>query len=59
MGPRIAPEAKPYTYKYVAPKKEFSLELRFRRSQVAAADIAEALRSVADGLDGDNNGRPD
>lgn len=54
MGPRIAPEAKPYTYKYVSPKKEFSLELRFRRSQVDTADIAEALRSVADGLDGDN-----
>jgi ParB family transcriptional regulator, chromosome partitioning protein len=54
MGPRIAPEAKPYTYKYVAPKKEFSLELRFRRSQVDAAEIAEALRSVAESLDGDH-----
>ena len=54
MGPRIAPEAKPYTYKYVSPKKEFSLELRFRRSQVDAADVAEALRSVAKSLDGDN-----
>lgn len=51
MGPRIAPEAKPYTYKYVSPKKEFSLELRFRRSQVDAGEIAEALRSVAEGLD--------
>jgi ParB family chromosome partitioning protein len=52
MGPRIAPETKPYTYKYVSPKKEFTLELRFRRSQVDSAEIAEALRSVADGLDG-------
>ncbi|MBC8031810.1 MAG: ParB/RepB/Spo0J family partition protein [Pyrinomonadaceae bacterium] len=59
MGPRIAPEAKPYTYKYVSPKKEFSLELRFRRSQVDASEIAEALRSVAEGLDGDNNGGAD
>lgn len=51
MGPRIAPEAKPYTYKYVSPKKEFSLELRFRRSQVDAADVAEALRLVAETLE--------
>ncbi len=54
MGPRIAPEVKPYTYKYVSPKKEFSLELRFRRSQVEAQEIAEALRAVADGLDSDS-----
>ena len=52
-GPRVSPETKPYTYKYVAPKKEFSLELRFRRSQVEPTEIAEALRSVADSLDGD------
>lgn len=56
MGPRIAPDIKPYTYKYVAPKKEFSLELRFRRSQVERAEIAEALRLVADGLDSDPDG---
>ena len=54
MGPRIAPEAKPYTYKYSSPKKEFTLELRFRRSQVEAGEIAEALRAVADGLDDKN-----
>jgi hypothetical protein len=51
MGPRVAPEAKPYTYKYVSPKKEFSLELRFRRSQVDASEVAEALRSVAETLE--------
>ena len=56
MGPRIAPEAKPFTYKYVSPKKEFNLELRFRRSQVDAAEIAQALRAVADSLDGDIDG---
>ena len=55
MGPRIAPETKPFTYKYVSPKKEFSLELRFRRSEVDAEEIAEALRSVAESLDGDDN----
>ena len=51
MGPRIAPEAKPFTYKYSSPKKEFTLEIRFRRSQVEAGEIADALRSAADGLD--------
>ena len=34
MGPRIAPETKPYTFKYVSPGKEFSLEVRFRRANV-------------------------
>ena len=55
MGPRIAPEAKPYTYKYVSPRKEFSLEIRFRRANVDAAEIAEALRSVAESIAGDNS----
>jgi len=59
MGPRIAPDAKPYTYKYVAPKKEFSLELRFRRANVDAAEIAEALRFVAEGLDSQNESGAD
>jgi ParB family chromosome partitioning protein len=51
MGPRIAPEAKPYTFKYVSPKKDFSLEVRFRRSSVEIADVAQALRSVAKSID--------
>ena len=51
MGPRIAPEAKPYTFKYVSPKKDFSLEVRFRRSNVDTADVAQALRSVAKSID--------
>src|SRR5918994_7017069 len=34
MGPRIAPETKPYTFKYASPKKDFTLEVRFRRSNV-------------------------
>ena len=52
MGPRVAPEAKPYTFKYVSPKKDFSLELRFRRSHVDTIEIAQALRSVAKSIDG-------
>jgi ParB family transcriptional regulator, chromosome partitioning protein len=51
MGPRIAPEAKPYTFKYVSPKKDFSVEVRFRRSNVDTTDVAQALRSVAKSID--------
>src|SRR6266513_4132337 len=28
MGPRVTAEAKPYTFKYVSPQKEFSVEVR-------------------------------
>jgi ParB family chromosome partitioning protein len=52
MGPRVAPEVKPYTFKYVSPKKDFSLELRFKRSNVDTIEIAQALRSVAKSIDG-------
>ena len=55
MGPRVTPEMKPYTFKYVSPKKDFSLEVRFRRSNVDSHDIAQALRSVAKNIDGGNN----
>ncbi len=51
MGPRVAPEAKPYTFKYVSPKKDFSVEVRFRRSNVDTTDVAQALRSVAKSID--------
>jgi len=51
MGPRVTPEARPYTFKYAAPGKEFSLEVRFRRSQVEAFEIAEALRSAAENIE--------
>ena len=51
MGPRVAGEAKPYTFKYVSPKKDFSLEVRFKRSNVDTVDIAQALRSVAKSID--------
>jgi ParB family chromosome partitioning protein len=54
-GPRVAPEVKPYTFKYVSPKKDFSLEVRFRKSKVATHDVAQALRSVAKSIDGGNN----
>jgi ParB family transcriptional regulator, chromosome partitioning protein len=59
MGPRVAPEVRPYTFKYVSPKKEFSLEVRFRRSNVEATDIAQALRSVAKTIEKSGNHQPD
>ncbi|HSS19362.1 MAG TPA: ParB/RepB/Spo0J family partition protein [Pyrinomonadaceae bacterium] len=52
MGPRVAPEPKPYTFKYTSPKKEFSVEVKFRRSNVETVEIAQALRSVAKSIDG-------
>ena len=53
MGPRIAHEAKPYTFKYTSPGKEFSLEVRFRRSSVDATEVAAALRLAANNIDSD------
>jgi ParB family chromosome partitioning protein len=55
MGPRVAPESKPYTFKYASPEKEFSLEVRFRRSNVDTHDVAQALRSVAKSIDSGND----
>jgi ParB family chromosome partitioning protein len=43
-GPRITPEAKPYTFRYVGPKREFTLEIKFRRANVNETEVAEALR---------------
>src|SRR6267378_3397055 len=55
MGPRVTAEAKPFTFKYVSPNKDFSLELRFRRSKVSRGDVAQALRSAAKNIDSDNH----
>jgi len=52
MGPRVAAEVKPYTFKYVSPAKDFSLEVRFKKSSVDTIEIAQALRSVAKSIDG-------
>jgi ParB family chromosome partitioning protein len=41
----------PYTFRYRSPGREFKLELRFRRSQVARGEVAAALRAVAEGLE--------
>jgi ParB family chromosome partitioning protein len=50
MGPRIAPDAKPYIFRYASPEKEFSLEVKFRRTNVSAAEVADALRKAAHSL---------
>src|SRR2546425_931887 len=50
-GPRIIPEGKPYTFRYVAPQKEFSLEIKFRRANVDTKEVAEALRLASESVD--------
>lgn len=54
MGPRVASEAKPYSYKYSSPGKEFSIEVRFRRSSVELQDVAAALRIAARSIENAN-----
>ena len=51
MGPRVTAETRPYVYKYNSPGKEFSLEVRFRRSSVELEDVAAALRLAARNLE--------
>ena len=51
MGPRVVSEAKPYTFKYASPDKDFNLEIKFRASEVADSDVALVLRAVADEID--------
>lgn len=56
MGPRIASDNKPFTFKYVSPGKEFSLEVRFRRSNVDPQDVAAALILAAESIESDDLG---
>ncbi|MGI9167440.1 MAG: ParB/RepB/Spo0J family partition protein, partial [Pyrinomonadaceae bacterium] len=54
MGPRITPELRPYTFKYVSPGKEFTLEIRFRRSSADSEDVLAALKLAVQSVEGDN-----
>jgi ParB family chromosome partitioning protein len=54
MGPRITPELRPYTFKYASPGKEFTLEIRFRRSSADSADVLEALSQTIKSIEGNN-----
>jgi len=51
MGPRVVPEAKPYTFKYASPDKDFNLEIKFRAAEVSDSDVALILRAIADEID--------
>jgi ParB family chromosome partitioning protein len=51
MGPRVVGEAKPYTFKYASPEREFNLEIRFRRSRVDHSEVAAVLKAIAEELD--------
>ena len=51
MGPRVVPVAKPYTFKYASPDKDFNLEVRFKANEVSDAEVALILRAVADEID--------
>lgn len=50
-GVKDASPTKPYTFRYVAPGKEFRLELRFRRAAVERGEIAEVLRAAAERIE--------
>lgn len=41
----------PYVFRYIPPGKEFTLEIRFRRSQVGADDLQGALRQAIEQVD--------
>jgi len=49
-GPRIVPETKPFTFRYVGPQKEFNLEIKFRKSNVSEREVVEALTLAAESL---------
>jgi ParB family chromosome partitioning protein len=49
-GPRVVPENKPFTFKYVPPQKEFSLEIKFRKANVNEREVVEALTLTAESL---------
>jgi ParB family chromosome partitioning protein len=52
MGPRVVSDAKPFTYKYISPEKDFNLEIKFKDTHVRNEEVAAVLRAVADELDG-------
>jgi ParB family chromosome partitioning protein len=49
-GPRIVPESKPFTFRYVGPQKEFNLEIKFRKANVSEREVVEALTLAAEEL---------
>lgn len=49
-GPRVVPESKPFTFRYVGPQKEFNLEIKFRKANVSEREVVEALTLAAESL---------
>jgi len=43
--------AKPYEYRFQPESREFTLNIRFRRTQVSRSELATTLRALADSLD--------
>jgi ParB family transcriptional regulator, chromosome partitioning protein len=62
-GPRITPEGKPFSFRYVGPQKDFSLEIKFRRAIVDEREVVHALKlavaSVEENLPPDVAGNGD
>jgi ParB family chromosome partitioning protein len=53
-GVRGVAAAKPYTYRYASPGKDFRLELRLRRSSVEKREVVAALRAALERLEQDS-----
>ena len=51
MGPRVKSEVKPFAFRYSPPDKEFTVELKFRRSEVDDREIIAALQQAAASVD--------
>jgi ParB family chromosome partitioning protein len=51
---------RPFVYRYTSPRRDFKLEITFRRSQVEASEVAAALRAAAAqveaAIESDNDG---
>ncbi len=45
--------AKPFTYRYVSPGKEYRVDLKFKKSRVERAELAGALRRLAEKIESD------
>jgi ParB family chromosome partitioning protein len=58
----VSSRQKPFEFRFQPQTKEFAISLRFRRSTVSDAELAEALRAVlaeVEGRLGEASGRPD
>lgn len=47
----VAKQARPFTYRYVSPGKEFRVDLKFKKSRVERAELAQTLRSLAEKIE--------